>query len=174
MLSKFKIITLLFITACSAPKKDQNFNKLIAKSEYNAVMFIAPDCPLCKTLSKPYLDLRNKYPQVQFIAVHSGENYEAMEINMFATGTDFKAPIFRDYDYTVAHQLNASITPEFFIIDSTGNILYQGLLDDRIEKLGNLKQVWNHNYLDDALNSIVNGSGIAVEKTTPVGCVLEY
>ena len=104
------------------------------------MMFIAPDCPMCKTLSQPYNEFAIKYPTIQFLAVHSGKNYDAMEINMFATETKFTPPIFRDYEYEVAHQFNATITPEFVLIDSSGNTLYQGLMDDRILQLGSYKQ----------------------------------
>ncbi len=97
-----------------------------------------------------------------------------MEINMFATETKFKSPIFRDYDYTVAHQFNATITPEFVVIDSSGNTLYQGLLDDRILQLGSYKQQWSEMYLEDALEAISNGKTPKITKTNPVGCVLEY
>jgi thiol-disulfide isomerase/thioredoxin len=137
-------------------------------------MFIAPDCPLCMTLSQPYNELLEKYPDIQFLAVHSGENYDAMEINMFATETKFKPPIFRDYDYTIAHQFDATITPEFILIDSSGNTLYQGLLDDRILELGSYKQQWSEMYMEDAINAVLSDNEPPVKKTAAVGCVLEY
>ncbi|MEY2924341.1 MAG: hypothetical protein RLZZ337_889 [Bacteroidota bacterium] len=137
-------------------------------------MFIAPDCPLCMTLSKSYNELVEKYPEIQFLAVHSGKNYEAMEINMFATETKFKPYIFRDYDYAIAHKLNATITPEFVLLDSSSTILYQGLMDDRILKLGSYKQQWTNHYLDDAIQAVLSKKKVPLKKTEPVGCVLEY
>ena len=137
-------------------------------------MFIAPDCPMCMSLSEPYNKLQEKYPSVQFLAVHSGKNYDPMELNMFATETHFKPLIFRDYDYAIAHKLNATITPEFVLIDSNANILYQGLMDDRILELGSYKQQWSNHYLDDALNAVVNNKEVPIASTEPVGCVLEY
>lgn len=168
-------ILLLFAIACKpSGKSTPSFDNLIKKAEYSVVMFIAPDCPMCMSLSEPYNQLQEKYPTVQFLAVHSGKNYEAMELNMFATETHFKPLIFRDYDYAVAHKLNAIITPEFVLIDSNANILYQGLMDDRILELGSYKQQWKEYYLDDALSAVVNKRKIALPKTEPVGCVLEY
>lgn len=138
------------------------------------MMFIAPDCPMCKTLSQPFNELVEKYPSIQFLAVHSGKNYDAMEINMFATETKFTPPIFRDYNYEVAHQFNATITPEFILIDSSGKTLYQGLMDDRILQLGSYKQTWDEMYLDDAINAALKNEVPLVQKTDAVGCVLEY
>lgn len=164
----------LFIISCTTKPQDRRFNKLIKQQQFSVVMFIAPDCPLCKTLAKPYNELAKKYTDIQFLAVHSGENYEAMELNMFVTENDFKPPVFRDLDYTTAHLLNATVTPEFVLVDSSGKILYQGLLDDRILRLGSYKQQWSEFYLEDAIKAVLTDVKPKIAKTTPVGCVLEY
>ena len=137
-------------------------------------MFIAPDCPLCMTLSTPFSEMSENYPDIQFLAVMSGKNYEAMEINMYATETKLKPRIFRDYEYEVAHQLGASVTPEFFLLDSSAKILYQGMMDDRIIDLGSYKQTWDKFFLKDALEATLNTKDIAIKRTEPIGCVLEY
>ena len=151
-----------------------NFSKLIKAKEYTVLMFIAPDCPLCMTLSTPFSELSEKYTDIQFLAIYSGKHYEPMEINMFATETKLKPRIFRDYDYEVAHQLGASVTPEFFFIDSSANILYQGMMDDRILELGSYKQQWDEHYLVDAIEAVIAGKEVVLKKTEPIGCVLEY
>ena len=151
-----------------------NFSKLIKAKEYTVLMFIAPDCPLCMTLSTPFSELSEKYTDIQFLAIYSGKHYEPMEINMFATETKLKPRIFRDYDYEVAHQLGASVTPEFFFIDSSATILYQGMMDDRILALGSYKQQWDEYYLVDAIEATLAGKKVVLKKTEPIGCVLEY
>lgn len=137
-------------------------------------MFIAPDCPLCMTLSTPFSELSEKYTDIQFLAIYSGKHYEPMEINMFATETKLRPRIFRDYDYEVAHQLGASVTPEFFLIDSSATILYQGMMDDRILTLGSYKQQWDKHYLVDAIDAVLAGNKPELATTEAVGCVLEY
>ena len=151
-----------------------NFSKLIKAKEHTVLMFIAPDCPLCMTLSTPFSELSEKYIDIQFLAIYSGKHYEPMEINMFATETKLKPRIFRDYDYEVAHQLDASVTPEFFLIDSSATILYQGMMDDRILALGSYKQQWDEYYLVDAIEATLAGKEVVLKKTEPIGCVLEY
>ncbi len=167
-------MVLAVVIGCNKPAANISFNKLLKSQPYTVLMFIAPDCPLCKTLSTPYKELALKYPEIQFLAVHSGENYESMEINMFATENNFDIPIFRDYYYEVAHQFKATITPEFIVVDSAGQTHYQGLLDDRILDLGSYKQQWSKHHLVDALEAITNDNTPAITKTDAVGCVLEY
>lgn len=151
-----------------------NFSKLIKVKEHTVIMFIAPDCPLCMTLSTPLSELSEKYTDIQFLAIYSGKHYEPMEINMFATETKLKPHIFRDYDYEVAHQLGASVTPEFFLIDSSATILYQGAMDDRILELGSYKQQWDKHYLVDAIEATLAEKEVILKKTEPIGCILEY
>ena len=164
----------MVLIGCQPKQGNTNFEALLKKKAFTVVMFLAPDCPLCITLSKSYNDLQRDYPDVQFLAVHSGNNYEAMELNMFVTETGFKPAIFRDLDYTIAHQFNATITPEFVLIDSSGNTLYQGLLDDRILKLGHYKQQWDKFYLRDAIVAALEGRTPELQRTEPVGCIFEY
>jgi thiol-disulfide isomerase/thioredoxin len=173
-LKKLSIILLLGLFACGKKPMNANFSKLIKAKEYTVLMFIAPDCPLCMTLSTPFSELSEKYTDIQFLAIYSGKHYEPMEINMFATETKLKPRIFRDYDYEVAHQLGASVTPEFFFIDSSATILYQGMMDDRILALGSYKQQWDEYYLVDAIEATLAGKEVVLKKTEPIGCVLEY
>jgi thiol-disulfide isomerase/thioredoxin len=173
-LKKLSIILILGIIACSKPQTNDSFDKLIKAKNYSVLMFIAPDCPLCMKLATSFSDLSDSFPEVQFLAVYSGKHYEPMEINMFATETKLKPHIFRDYEYEVAHQLGAGITPEFFLIDSNATILYQGMLDDRAEALGSYKQTWSNHYLQDAIKAVLSGTEVNPSKTEAVGCVLEY
>jgi thiol-disulfide isomerase/thioredoxin len=173
-LKKFSIILLLGLFACGKKPMNANFSKLIKAKEHTVLMFIAPDCPLCMTLSTPFSELSEKYTDIQFLAIYSGKHYEPMEINMFATETKLKPRIFRDYDYEVAHQLGASVTPEFFLIDSSATIQYQGMMDDRILALGSYKQQWDEHYLVNAIEATLAGKEVVLKRTEPIGCVLEY
>lgn len=167
-------LIILLIFACGK-NTDPAFQKLIQTKPYTVLMFIAPDCPLCTALSTPYSQMVEEYgDSVQFLAVLSGTHYEAMELNMFATKTKLKARIFRDYDYTIANLFDASVTPEFVVLDRQGKVYYQGLMDDRILTLGSYKQQWDKLYLKDALDAILKGNSPPISKTDPVGCALEY
>jgi len=168
------LILLLSLFACGKKQMNANFSILIKVKEQTVIMFIAPDCPLCMTLSTPFSELSEKYTDIQFLAIYSGKHYEPMEINMFATETKLKPRIFRDYDYEVAHQLGASLTPEFFLIDSSATILYQGAMDDRILELGSYKQQWDKHYLVDAIEATLAEKEVILKKTEPIGCILEY
>ncbi len=165
---------MLLAIACSTKEENLAFENILQKKDYTVMMFFAPDCPLCHTFSKPFNELEEEYPSFQFIAVQSGMNYETMEIKMFKEETNLKAPIFIDRDYTVANRFNATVTPEFFVVNKAGDVLYHGLLDDRMESLGVYKQNWSKYYVADALKALSQGKQPEVRSTDAIGCVLEY
>ena len=80
-MKKLSLILLLGLFACGKKPMNENFSKLIKAKEHTVLMFIAPDCPMCMTLSTPFSKLSEKYSDIQFLAVYSGKHYEPMEIN---------------------------------------------------------------------------------------------
>ncbi|MDC0579557.1 redoxin domain-containing protein [Bacteroidia bacterium] len=171
---KYILIIFGFFISCNSTSQSSSFKNIIQKSDYSVFMFLAPDCPLCRTISTPFSELSKEYPTIQFMGIISGKYYTPMEINQFATETKFAGRLFRDYDYLVAHQLNATVTPEFYVLNKKGDILYQGMMDDRMEELGIYKQQWKNHYLMDVLDALVNNKPFKIKKTKAIGCSLEY
>lgn len=164
-----------FLLATCTSRHDHMIETLGLDSKpYTAVMFFAPDCPLCLTFSKSYNELTNSYPQVQFLAVQSGNYYLPEEIAHFVDETKLKATVILDPDHTVAKELRAYTTPEFYLLNSSGDVMYKGLLDNRILNLGNYKQQWDSMYLENAIQNALAGQEIDPKETKAVGCVLEF
>lgn len=172
MKNKWIYILLLF-TACSG-RIQEPLESLIAESEHSVLMFFAPDCPLCVTFSKPVNDLIESYPHMQFFAVLSGEHYSTKEVDSFFQETGLNATLLMDEDYQIAHSFNVGVTPEFVVINKELEVLYQGLLDDRMKNIGVYKKQWSNNFLSDALICIKEGGEVYPKKTKAIGCVLEY
>lgn len=67
----------------------------------------------------------------------------------------------------------ASTTPQMFIIDPDGILLYMGGIDDK--PTSNPADVETaENYVRAALNSIASGRGVAQAVTRPYGCSVKY
>lgn len=170
----YLLVISLLLSACTKHTEHAEFDTLIQSKDYSVILFFAPDCPLCSTFSKPYNALVKEYPQVQFIAVQSGEHYSNHEIDSFVEETYLLGAVVLDPDYAIANRFHATVTPEFLLIDKVENVLYQGLLDDRMQSLGVYKQNWSKNYLKDAIQATLGKTEVEVAKTEPIGCVLEY
>jgi peroxiredoxin len=74
---------------------------------------------------------------------------------------------------TVGRLYNAKTTPEMFVIDPTGKLIYSGAIDDR--PTPDPEDVRGaHNYVSDALTEAMAGRPVATPYTRPYGCSVKY
>lgn len=78
---------------------------------------------------------------------------------------DPKGEMGRAYD--------ARVTPHMFIIDPDGVVRYNGAIDDKPTPRANSLET-AHNYIDAAMNSLMNGEEVEVKSNTPYGCGVKY
>ena len=168
------ILLFVFAIACTPKVSTEEFDAMLKEKDLTVLMFFAPDCPLCITFSKPVNELCKAYPNVKFIAVQSGDHYTKDEIDEYMNETYLLAEMYHDKNYAVAHRFNATVTPEFVLLNKDAKVLYQGLLDDRMKTLGVYKQHWDQHYLKQAIEAATQSEEIKTAETTAIGCVLEY
>ena len=76
------------------------------------------------------------------------------------------------YDETqeVAKMYGAERTPEVFLFNELGLLKYQGTIDDNYEDENNV----NKKYLEDAIESLIEGKDPEISSTDPVGCTIKW
>lgn len=78
-----------------------------------------------------------------------------------------------DPDSTVARTYRAKTTPQMFVIDPKGVIVYSGAIDDRPSTdLADVKGA--HNYVEQALEEARAGKPVSAPSTVPYGCSVKY
>ncbi len=139
------------------------------------IIMLAPDCPLCQNYSTEFVDMAKTYASsdIEFIGVLPGTDYETEEIAHFRDSFQFDLPILLDSTYQYAHALEAQVTPQFYLIDSTSNVLYTGKFNNWATGLAQKRTKPTEFYLEDAINSFLKGEKISIAYTEPIGCVLE-
>ncbi|HEY2628677.1 MAG TPA: redoxin family protein [Usitatibacter sp.] len=74
---------------------------------------------------------------------------------------------------TVGSAYGAKTTPQMFIIDPSGKIVYNGAIDDkRSTDVADVKTA--KNYVVAALEEMKAGKAVSVASTTPYGCSVKY
>jgi hypothetical protein len=68
---------------------------------------------------------------------------------------------------------NAKTTPDMFVIDPQGKLVYVGAIDDRPTP-DPADVPGAHNYVSDALTEAMAGKPIAEPFTRPYGCSVKY
>jgi hypothetical protein len=78
-----------------------------------------------------------------------------------------------DADSAAGRAYGAKTTPHMFVIDRTGQVVYQGAIDDRRSARAADRRT-AHNYVRAALDDALAGKPVRVASTTPYGCSVKY
>jgi len=81
--------------------------------------------------------------------------------------------VLMDADGKLGHAYGAKTTPEMYVIDPSGKLIYEGAIDDKATPdISDIKGA--DNYLTDALTAAISGKSIAHTYTRPYGCSVKY
>jgi hypothetical protein len=78
-----------------------------------------------------------------------------------------------DPEGKIGHLYNAKTTPDMFIIDPTGKLIYDGAIDDHAT-FDTSDISTSKNYVSEALSEAMQGKPIATPHTQPYGCSVKY
>jgi peroxiredoxin len=84
-------------------------------------------------------------------------------------------PILRDETGKVGKAYGATNTPNLFVIDKTGTVVYAGAIDNSPDGEGKSPQGGKLvNYVDAALDDVAAGRAVKTAVTKPYGCTVKY
>ncbi|HEV2455665.1 MAG TPA: redoxin domain-containing protein [Verrucomicrobiae bacterium] len=77
-----------------------------------------------------------------------------------------------DSSGAVGHLYDMKTTPDMYVIDQKGTLVYEGAIDDRPDPFHDPKTA--RNYVKEAVDDLMTGKPIAVSQTKPYGCSVKY
>jgi peroxiredoxin len=81
--------------------------------------------------------------------------------------------VVRDTAGTIGHLYDARNTPQMFVINPAGTLVYAGAIDDkRTSDTTDVRIA--HNYVAAALDAALAGKNVTVQLTQPYGCTVQY
>jgi peroxiredoxin len=139
------------------------------------VVFTCNHCPYALAWHDRIAAVARDYPNVKVLAVSSNDavryprdSYEAMRERVQADG-GWPMPYLYDETQDVARAYGAKTTPDCFLIDAQGRVVYRGAPDADHEDPSQ-----NAAWLRDAIDATLAGSAPATAQTTPVGCSIKW
>ena len=134
------------------------------------VIFIATKCPVSNAYNDRMEKLAEDYKAkgINVIGINANSTEPAAEVKSHAAEKGLKFAILKDDGNKIADRLGANHTPEAYVIDASGKLVYHG----RIDNAQNPANITS-NDLRDALDAILAGQPI--QKTTSVafGCSIK-
>ena len=77
-----------------------------------------------------------------------------------------------DHTGVIGKEYGLKTTPDMVVIDKSGNVAYQGAIDDRADTSGDPRTA--RNYVKEAVNDLLTGKKVEVTQTKPYGCGVKY
>lgn len=151
-----------------AEGKEQSFKALKGKNG-TVVVFLSTKCPVVKGYNERINQVFNEYKSrgIVFIGINSNSTESVEDIAAHAK-QNYAFPVLIDKGNVLADELQASVTPEVFLFDSNGKLVYKGAIDN--DRSG---QNVTENYLKEALDSLLMKKQIAKNSTKAFGCTIK-
>ena len=81
---------------------------------------------------------------------------------------------YADSDLLLARALHAKITPQGYLLNKNGDILYSGMLNDYYVNISVHRIQISRHYMEEAIMADLNHLQVKSAHTLPVGCYIEY
>ena len=141
------------------------------------VVFTCNHCPFAKMWESRIVELGNAYQAkgIGVIAVNANDpsvaaedGYDGMVTRAKEKG--FAFPYVVDATSGVAKAFGAARTPEAFLFDKEGKLVYHGAVDDNGQDAAKVDKA----YLKDALDAVAGGKPVPVAETKSIGCSIKF
>jgi peroxiredoxin len=149
----------------------------VAGEKGTLVIFSCNHCPFVIAWESRIASIGNSYRKKGVGVIYINPNdpkqqppdgYQQMQKRAKDRGFEF--PYVVDATSEVARAFGATRTPEAFLFDKDGRLVYHGTIDDNYQSADNVK---NH-YLRDALEALLAGKDIELTQTKAVGCTIKW
>jgi len=141
------------------------------------VIITCNSCPYAVAWERRIVDLGNDWvtKDIGVVAINANDPTispsDALEKTFARAKKEFyKFPYLADTTQALAKAFGATKTPECFLFDANGKLVYHGAVDDNHKDPSKVKK----RYLSDALNALRHGKEIPVAETKAMGCSIKY
>ena len=145
--------------------------ELLGKSKAVVVIFDATKCPYAIGYKGRVADMGKEYAArgVTFVTINSNKTEPASEVAEDAKKNGFSFPVLKDEGNKVADLYAAKKTPEVYVLNPAGTLLYHGRIDETHEDPKNVKSP----DLRNALDAILAGRAVPAAETKAFGCSIK-
>lgn len=142
------------------------------------VVFLCNHCPFVKHVLPHFVELAGEYTQrgVGVVAISSNDvnNYPddaPGKMAELSRTMEFPFPYLYDESQQVARAYGAACTPDFYLFDREGRLVYRGQMDD--SRPGNGRPVTGAD-LRAAMDAVLAGRPVSGDQKPSIGCNIKW
>jgi peroxiredoxin len=139
-------------------------------SKASVIMFIATRCPVSLDYDARMKKLADTYTSkgVRFFGINSNKQEPTDEMASHAKEKGLTFPILKDAGNKIADNFDAHVTPEVYVVNSNGILVYKGNIDNSRDQ-----SKVNQKSLEKALDAVLAGKTVDPKETRAFGCSIK-
>jgi len=138
------------------------------------IVFTAHECPVANR-SVPDLNRIVEFADpggIDFLILHTDPKADVSDIREHTRDYEVAAPVLIDRDHVFVRLLGARMTPEAFLFDSEGRLVYRGRINDRFTGFGESRPAPTRHELKEVLEKLLDGEKLPYREIKGFGCTL--
>ena len=139
-------------------------------SKGTVVIFMATKCPVSNAYNERMQKLSDDYASrgVNVVGINSNVAELAPEVKQHAAEKGLKFTILKDGGNHVADSFDAQVTPEAYLLDASGKLVYHGRIDN--SRAGDAITATE---LRDAIDAVLAGKAVEKQEAKAFGCSIK-
>jgi peroxiredoxin len=137
------------------------------KKKGTVVVFLSAKCPCSDSHIVELKSLAEKYKDFEFVGVHSNIDESSEMTKEYIQKEKLPFPVIQDSKTQIADEFKANKTPHVFVLNSKGEIQYQGGVSDS-RRFDNADK----KFLREALEDLDAGKTVRIPNGRTLGCAI--
>jgi len=134
------------------------------------ILFVATQCPYSNAYNARMQKLADDYRAkgVNVVGINSNSTEPAAEVKQHAAANGLNFTILKDPGNQIADRYDAQLTPEAYLLDASGKLVYHGRIDN--SRYGVMV---TSNELRDAIEAVLAGKPVEKAEVKAFGCTIK-
>ena len=134
------------------------------------IIWVSTRCPVSNAYNERMAKLAGSFQEkgFKFVGINSNKSETPEDIAKHAKENGFEFPILKDEGNKIADIYGASVTPEVYVVDPAGTLLYHGRIDDSMKASGVTKSD-----LREVLATVSKGMKLEKAESKAFGCTIK-
>ncbi len=141
---------------------------------YKVYIFMGETCPVSRHYTLTLKKLHTEYAseELEFIGIFPNRLSTPATIAAFKEKYALPFSCIGDSTHTWVNRLEATITPEVVVVDSSNTAIYRGRIDNTFADLGKRRRIITEHDLTDVLSALKDEKPPAFRQTQAIGCFI--
>ena len=139
-------------------------------SKGTVLIFVATQCPISNAYNERMQKLADDYRArgVNVVGINSNSTEPALEVKSHAAEKGLTFAILKDPNNKIADRFDAQVTPEAYLLDASGKLVYRGRIDNSRSADG-----VTTSELRDAIEATLAGKPVEKAEAKAFGCSIK-